>query len=162
MCVLIFSTISIWNIFHFKKKSARYHKCTLVFRVKHPLFLLDVNQTLIFLDSFSKNNEVYNISWKSVQWEASCSVRTDRRSEMKKLTFAFRNFAEVTKKCRQDYSISEVLFSNDNFVTHFYSVGIFYEIMQPKRYKFIDHKRSQYLSCPISYRNFVTVLKTIL
>jgi len=33
MCVLIFSTASVWNISHSKKNSARYyHNCTQVFR----------------------------------------------------------------------------------------------------------------------------------
>jgi hypothetical protein len=40
------------------------------------------------------------ISWKSVQWEPSCSVRTDRQTDtvMTKLVVAFRNFANAPKK----------------------------------------------------------------
>ena len=45
---------------------------------------------LNFLDRFSKNK--YQISWKSVQWEPSCFMRKDGRTDMK-LIVAFRNFA---------------------------------------------------------------------
>jgi len=39
----------------------------------------------------------YQISSKSVQWELSCSMRTDRRTDMTKLIAAFRNFANAPK-----------------------------------------------------------------
>ena len=44
MCVLIFSTTFVRNIFHSKKKTARYDKkCTLVFmkinRYSHPILM---------------------------------------------------------------------------------------------------------------------------
>jgi hypothetical protein len=42
MCVVIFSTTFIWNIFHFKKKWARYD------HVKYTLFLPDFNETWIW------------------------------------------------------------------------------------------------------------------
>ena len=41
----------------------------------------------------------YQISWKSVQSEPSCSMRTDGQTDMTKLTVAFRNFANWPKKC---------------------------------------------------------------
>ena len=89
-CVLIFSTIFSWNISHSMKNSARYyHKCTLHgSSCKHPLFLSYFNQTN-FLDSFRKILK-YQISWKSVQWEPNSPVRTDRRTDMTRLTVAFR------------------------------------------------------------------------
>jgi len=69
------------------------------FRVKYVLFLADFSN-LHFLDRFSKNIRI-QISWKSVQWEPSCSMRTggrtDRRSDMTKLIVAFRNFANTPK-----------------------------------------------------------------
>ena len=41
---------------------------------KYPLVLLSyVNETLIFSTDFREN---FKISWKPVQWEQSCSVRT--------------------------------------------------------------------------------------
>jgi hypothetical protein len=50
-----------------------------------------------FLDRFS-NSLKYQISLKSLQWEPSCSMRTDGRTDMTKLTVAFRNFANAPKK----------------------------------------------------------------
>ena len=47
----------------------------------------------------------YQISWKSVQWDPSCSMRaggrtdgrTDRQRDIKKLTVAFGNSANAPK-----------------------------------------------------------------
>jgi hypothetical protein len=44
--------------------------------VKYPLSLSDFNQTYILLTGFRKVLK-YQISLKSVQWEPSCSIRTD-------------------------------------------------------------------------------------
>jgi len=47
--------------------------------VKCPLFLSDFNETLIFYTYFRKVLK-YEISRISVQWEPSCSMRTDRQT----------------------------------------------------------------------------------
>ena len=39
----------------------------------------------------------HNISWKSVQWEPSCSMRTDGRTDMTKLIVAFQNCTNAPK-----------------------------------------------------------------
>jgi hypothetical protein len=63
----------------------------------YPLFLSNFNETLIFLTAVRKMLK-YQISWKSVQWESGCSMRTDGRTDgrteeqadMMKPTVAFR------------------------------------------------------------------------
>ena len=49
----------------------------------------------------------YQISWKSVQWEPSCSMRTDRQTDMTKYLFAFRDFANAP--VRFIINISDIL-----------------------------------------------------
>jgi len=49
-------------------------------RVKYRLLLSDFNETWIFPTDFPKIFK-YQISWKSVQWEPSCSMRTEGRTD---------------------------------------------------------------------------------
>jgi hypothetical protein len=65
-------------------------------RKQRPLFLSDFNETSIFLAGFPKILK-YQISRKSIQWEPSCSMRTDRRTDMAKLIVASHNFANAPK-----------------------------------------------------------------
>jgi len=63
------------------------------------LFLSDLNKTWIFFWLDFRYILKYQISWKSIQWEPSCSMRTDgRRSHMTKLIAAFLNSANAPKK----------------------------------------------------------------
>jgi hypothetical protein len=72
-------------------------KCTFVF-VQLPRHSCEILTKLeICLQSFDKTLK-YQISWKSVQWEPSCSVRTDRRTDMAQIIGTFRNFANAPKK----------------------------------------------------------------
>ena len=76
--------------------------------VKYPLLLSDFNATWILLTDLRKIPK-YQISWTSVQWEASCSVQTDRQTDRQKggrkdtqrdmtqLTVFFQNFANASK-----------------------------------------------------------------
>jgi len=65
--------------------------------VKYPFFWSDFNETWILSTIFWKILEC-RISCKSVQWEPSCSVRSDGRTDMTKLIVAFHNFANAPKK----------------------------------------------------------------
>jgi hypothetical protein len=96
MCVSVFSTTFIWNISHSKKKSTRYdQKCILVFLC--PVLLTDINANCILSTDFREIFK-YKISWKSIQWKPSCSMRkdgqTDRHDEANS---RFRNFAKASK-----------------------------------------------------------------
>jgi len=70
------------------------------FHIKCPLFLSDFNGTWIFWAEFRKTLK-YKFSWKSVQWDPSCSMRAGgrrgRQAGMTKLIVAFRNFLKATK-----------------------------------------------------------------
>ena len=63
-------------------------------QVKYPLFSSDLKESWIFSTDF-RNKFKYQISWKSVLWEPSCFMRMDGRTDMTKLTVAFRNFAKT-------------------------------------------------------------------
>jgi hypothetical protein len=71
-------------------------------RIKYPLFLSDFNDTWIFSKDLRKTLKC-ETSLKSVQWEPSCSMRKDgrtdrqagRQADMTKLVVVFRNFANA-------------------------------------------------------------------
>ena len=60
-------------------------------------FLSDSNKTCIFSTYFRKKLK-YKVSSISVQWEPSCSLRTDGQTDMTILIVAFRYFANAPKK----------------------------------------------------------------
>ena len=64
--------------------------------VKYPSFLSDFNERWSFSTVFRKLLR-YKISWKCVQLEPSCSMRTDGRTDMAKLIVAFCKFAKAPK-----------------------------------------------------------------
>jgi len=97
VCVLLFSTTFVWKSFHFKKNLAKYyHNCIASIRVKYTLVLSDVIETWIFSTTVWKILR-YKTSWKSVQWEMRCSLRTDRQTDMTKLIVTFLNFEDEPK-----------------------------------------------------------------
>jgi hypothetical protein len=54
--------------------NVRWYSC------KYSLFLSVINETWIFWTDFRKFHK-YQISWKSVQWEPSCFMRTDGQTD---------------------------------------------------------------------------------
>jgi hypothetical protein len=71
-------------------------------RVKYPLLLSDFNETCIFSTEFREKLK-YQISSKSVHWKPSCSTRTNGRTDMTKVTVAFRSFANVPNEERSRF-----------------------------------------------------------
>ena len=76
-------------------------------RAKHPLFYYS-KWHFNFLERFFEKILKYQRSWKSAQWERSCSMRTDRQTDVTKIIVAFRNSAKAPQKLRDfwDYNIN--------------------------------------------------------
>jgi len=75
-----------------------------------PSCLSQFHATRIFSTDFLEILK-YKLSWKSVQWELSCSMRTDRQTDMTKLIVAFRNFGKAHKKtplCKMAHNSNQV------------------------------------------------------
>ena len=89
-------TTFVWSISHSQKKSARYYHKSTRLHVKYPQFLSGFNRILIFYTDFPEHLK-YQISCKSVQLEPSCSMRTDRRTDMATKGVAFSNFVNESK-----------------------------------------------------------------
>jgi hypothetical protein len=104
-CVFWFSLRRLYEAFLILRITERdMIKNVIVLHVTNPLFLPDFNETWIFSTDFLKIIK-YKISWKSVQWEPSCFIRTDRR-DMTKLIIAFHNFA---KEPKMDRSVTRLM-----------------------------------------------------
>ena len=86
---ILSETFSVWE-----EKSEMWSTTTIFRHLNYPLFLSDLNETWIFSTDFQKIIR-YKISWKFVQWEPSCSVQRDGRTDMTKLIVAFLNFAKA-------------------------------------------------------------------
>ena len=97
ICFTSFTKL-VWNISHPKKYSAKYyHKCAQGVHATCPLFFSDFNKNNFFRQSSEKKFK-HQISWKSVPWEPSLSMRTDRQIDtydVTKLMLAFSQFCEL-------------------------------------------------------------------
>jgi len=96
ICILISYTTVIRNVSHSKKKWATYgQKCVTVF-MQSTRFSCSFLIKLEFSWQIVKKIFKFHISWKSVQWELSCSMRMDRHMTM--LVIVFRNFSNAPEK----------------------------------------------------------------
>jgi hypothetical protein len=77
-----------------------WSKMYIGFHVKRPLFVSDINETWIFSTCFRETLK-YQISWKSVRWEPSCCMRTDRHDEANS---RFSQFCELTQKSKRHFT----------------------------------------------------------
>jgi len=98
MCAVLICTIFVWNISHSKKTWTRYDKkCMYIgLDVKYQLLLAHFNETWNFSTDFRKIL-IYQMWWKSVQWELSCYLRTDGQTDMTNLIIAFHNTKKAPK-----------------------------------------------------------------
>jgi len=95
MCVLIFSTTFVWNISHYKENWARYdQKCVLIFKWStcHSCQILMKYEFSGQIFGLESNIKIYEIL--SVGAELFHAYRW---TDTKKLTVAFRNFANAPK-----------------------------------------------------------------
>ena len=78
-CVLIFSINSICNISHSKKNLARYDQTRLLVFMWSTGYSCQILTKLTFSRQIfeEKKTPKYQISWQSIQWKQSCSMRTD-------------------------------------------------------------------------------------
>jgi hypothetical protein len=99
ICVFYFSTTTVWNTSHSKKKLARYNKkMNIGLHVNCHLFLSDFNETWIFSTDFRKVLQ-YQILWKSVQWKTSCSRRTDGHDKANSRVPQFCERTKTSSRC---------------------------------------------------------------
>jgi hypothetical protein len=88
-CVFLFSLQLLFDTFLILRIQWGLH-------VKYPLFLSDFNGTWIFSIDFWTVLK-YQISWKSIQWELSCSMQAVEQTDMTKLIATFLNFLNTPK-----------------------------------------------------------------
>jgi hypothetical protein len=98
--------------------------------VKYTLFLSDFNETWILLTNFWKILP-YVIPRKSVQWEPSCSMRTDRQTDMTKLIVAARKFANAPKKTLHSAQTQHVWVPCNSHGTYRLPTMVLYSTMLP-------------------------------
>ena len=65
--------------------------------IKYPSFLLDINETWIFLTDLKKNIQTSN--FMEIRFVGAKLSDADRKMDMMRLTVAFCNFVNTPKKC---------------------------------------------------------------
>ena len=95
MCILLelYNTILLWCTGPWTLKIINVHWSS----CKIPVLLVRCLKKLEFSRQIFRNILKYQISWKSVQWQLTCSVRTNMRADKRKLSVAFCKFCERAK-----------------------------------------------------------------
>jgi len=113
--------------------------------VKYPLYLSDFSDTWIFSTYFRKILR-YKISWKSVHRGPSCSMRTDRQTDIRD-----ESNSHFSQFC--DRSQQETVCENE-FLFGFFNSGLPYgrfvlgkcEVTSVRRTRFLDDNRTRNLN----------------
>jgi len=99
MCILISLQLFSETFLILRKSKRDMIKNVYCFPCKAPLLLSDLNEIWIFSTSFWKILK-YQISLNPVQWEPSCSIRTDGQIHVTKLIVAFELLRTRLKSAR--------------------------------------------------------------
>ena len=101
MCVLIFSVIFVWNCTHSTNNRARYNRNVFWPFKWNAVILVRLQWVLNFLGRFYKNpSSIESYQNPSSGGPVAPGGRTDRRTDMTKLTVALRNFANASKNAK--------------------------------------------------------------
>jgi hypothetical protein len=102
ICVLIFFTTFSWNISHSKKKWARYdQKCISVCMYSTGYSFTIWRELELSRQIFGKKNTQISNFMKIHPLGAEL-FNEDRRTDVTKLILAFRNFANASRKAKED------------------------------------------------------------
>ena len=95
MCVLIFSTTFVRNISHSMKNWARYDQRRILVFMWSTRYSCQILMKLEFSRQIFENTQILNfMKYRPVAAEL---FHADRRTDMMKLTVAFRSFAKAPK-----------------------------------------------------------------
>ena len=104
-CVLILSTNLSERCIILSRIDRDMIKMYIGLHAKYLFFFSYFNKSWLFSAGFRKILK-YKIPWKSVQWEPSCYLGADRRTDMTKLIVAFRYFANASNNCYELANLS--------------------------------------------------------
>jgi hypothetical protein len=108
MCVLIFSTTFVYNIFDSKNNLARYRQNAEKFSCRLPNYFFRILMKFKFSGQIFEN--VSNIKFNQSAYSGSRVVpcgQTDGHTDVTKLIVAFRNFANAPKNEKSEWEMNE-------------------------------------------------------
>ena len=99
ICVLIFSATFVWNISLLKMNWARYCRDVRRNSCKLPFILFGSFMKFEIFSTYFRKIVRYRISWKSVPWQASFSMRTDRQWQASSRFSQFSGRSKIFNSC---------------------------------------------------------------